>query len=418
MSYAIEFDNVWKKFQKGEKFNSLRDAIPAFFQKIAAKRAAEPLEEKEFWALKNVSFQVKKGEVIGIMGPNGAGKSTILKLLSKIMYPTRGEMKINGRLSALIEVTAGFHPELTGRENVYLNGTILGMRKKEVDRKFDEIVEFSGVGEFIDTPVKRYSSGMYSRLGFSVAANMDPEILLVDEVLSVGDMAFQTQCAEKMRELLKSGATVILVSHYLALIQNLCKRIILLNQGEVLKDGTVEEVIPHYQSIVSKKIEKEFRSRIPDLIGKVELNTQTVVTIPDVRVSNEDSRYGEEFSVGEKLKVEIDYRTRAKIESPIIQLEIFRSDSVLCCSLLSGDYGFILEEMNNHGIIEIDLGKINLFSGIYLLKVSIWDRDMIHPYCVHSDEVIRILDKGEVNISQAVFSPVAQWRVLEKAYRK
>ena len=195
---SVEFYNVWKKFRKGEKFNSLRDAIPALFSRLTDAHADEPLKEKEFWALCDVSFAVGKGEVVGVMGPNGAGKSTILKLLSKIMYPTKGEMKVNGRLSALIEVTAGFHPELTGRENVYLNGTILGMRKREIDRKFDQIVEFSGISEFIDTPVKRYSSGMYSRLGFSVAANMNPDILLVDEVLSVGDMAFQAKCSQKM----------------------------------------------------------------------------------------------------------------------------------------------------------------------------------------------------------------------------
>src|SRR3989338_4489794 len=169
MSNAIEFTNVWKKFKKGEKINSLRDAIPNLFKRVDRGLT---LEDKEFWAVKDVSFNSEKGGVIGIMGPNGAGKSTILKLLSRIIVPNKGSMKINGRLSALIEVTAGFHQDLTGRENVYLNGTILGMRKKEIDAKFDEIVDFSGIAEFIETPVKRYSTGMYARLGFSVAAHM------------------------------------------------------------------------------------------------------------------------------------------------------------------------------------------------------------------------------------------------------
>ncbi len=414
--YMVEFNNVWKKFTKGEKFNSLRDAIPGFLRRIAEPRSDMPLAEREFWAVKDVNFQVKKGEVVGIMGPNGAGKSTILKLLSKIMYPTRGQIKINGRLSALIEVTAGFHPDLTGRENVYLNGTILGMRKREIDRKFDKIVEFSGVSEFIDTPVKRYSSGMYSRLGFSVAAHMDPEILLVDEVLSVGDMAFQAKCAEKMRELLRSGATIVLVSHYLSLIQSLCKRVILLGQGEVIEDGPVAEIIPHYQNLISKKIEKDFRNKISDATGveKVKLNTQTLVSISDVRVNTADEESREEFGVGEELKVRVYFRSRERIEKPLFQLDIIRSDGVLCCSLMSSDYGFALEEMNGPGAIEIDLGKINLSSGIYLLKVSVWDREMIHPYCVNSDEIIRILDSGQVSIGSAVFSPECQWRTLEK----
>ena len=176
------------------------------------------------------------------------------------MSPTKGKMTIKGRLSALIEVTAGFHPELTGRENVYLNGTILGMKRKEIDRKFDEIVAFSEVEDFIDTPVKRYSSGMYSRLGFSVAAHMDPEILIVDEVLSVGDVAFQSKCAQKMRELMASGATILLVSHQISMIQSLCNRVILLHHGQLIKDGPTEEVIPYYQNITFKKNEEEFQA--------------------------------------------------------------------------------------------------------------------------------------------------------------
>jgi lipopolysaccharide transport system ATP-binding protein len=237
---VIEFTNVWKKFKRGEKLNSLRDALPYYFsQSLPWNRDRkrpdrnQVLEQSEFWSLEDVSFDVPKGDILGIIGPNGAGKSTILKLLSKIMIPNRGTMTINGRLSALIEVTAGFHPDLTGRENVFLNGTILGMSRKEIDTKFDDIVEFSGLKEFIDTPVKRYSSGMYSRLGFSVAAHMDPDILLVDEVLSVGDIAFQSKSTRKMKELIGSGATIVLVSHDLALIQNLCRRVILLDAGKI-----------------------------------------------------------------------------------------------------------------------------------------------------------------------------------------
>jgi len=175
---AIEFHHVWKKFRKGERFNSLRDSIPALFSRAAKRKIAKEQAEQDFWAVKNVNFDVGREGVVGIMGPNGAGKSTILKLLSRIIVPNKGSIKIHGRLSALIEVTAGFHPELTGRENVYLNGTILGMKRKEIDKRFDAIVEFSGVSKFIDTPVKRYSSGMYSRLGFSVAAHIDPGILI------------------------------------------------------------------------------------------------------------------------------------------------------------------------------------------------------------------------------------------------
>src|ERR1700686_3068165 len=186
---AIEFNNVWKKFKRGEKFDSLRDLIPSMAKMVFATRKAD-LQDKEFWAVRDVSFQIGRGDALGIIGPNGSGKSTALKLLSGILKPDKGTLSVRGRLSTLIELGAGFHPDLTGRENIYLNGTILGMRRAEIDRKFDAIVEFSGLAGFIDTPVKRYSTGMYARLGFSVAAHVDPDILIVDEVLSVGDIVF------------------------------------------------------------------------------------------------------------------------------------------------------------------------------------------------------------------------------------
>lgn len=198
------------------------------------------------WALNGVSFEVQKGEVVGIIGTNGAGKSTLLKVLSRITPPTRGTVEIYGRVSSLLEVGTGFHPELTGRENIYLNGTILGMRKREIDNKFDEIVEFSGVEKFLDTPVKRYSSGMRVRLAFAVAAHLEPEILIIDEVLAVGDADFQKKCLNKMQEVGKQGRTVLFVSHSMPAVTRLCQRVILLDQGKVMKDGTAEEIVTAY----------------------------------------------------------------------------------------------------------------------------------------------------------------------------
>ena len=267
------------------------------------------------------------------MGPNGAGKSTILKLLSGIMSPTKGKMTINGRLSALIEVTAGFHPDLTGRENVYLNGTILGMKRREIDNKFDEIVAFSEVEDFIDTPVKRYSSGMYSRLGFSVAAHMDPEILIVDEVLSVGDVAFQSKCAQKMRELLGSGATILLVSHQISMIQSLCKRVLLLHHGELIKDGPTDEVIPYYQNITFKKNEEDFKNQVKAQEGKVKVKQNLLIEISNLALYGKDLKPKEEFAAGENFEIKIDYNAKQEIVDPIIIIEIIRSDGVLCCSL-------------------------------------------------------------------------------------
>jgi len=406
---AIEFNNVWKKFKKGEKFNSMRDAIPNLFRR-SPKEA--DLKDYEFWAVKDMSFQIKKGDVVGIMGPNGAGKSTILKLLSRIMLPNKGEMKINGRLSALIEVTAGFHPELTGRENVYLNGTILGMRRKEIDSKFEEIVEFSGVKEFIDTPVKRYSSGMYSRLGFSVAAYMDPEILLVDEVLTVGDISFQAKCAEKMREMLKSGATIILVTHQLDMIQSLCKRVLLLQRGELIKDGGVDEVIPHYQNIVIKESEEDIRHKISVAENKVRVDTRPLVDLPSVTITDAHENKKEKFAVDDAIGVTLEYEARERVEQPIFKLAISRSDGILCCSSRTDELEEGIDFIQGRGKIKIKLGKLFLAPGIYTLKFSVWDKEMIHTYAVRSKDIIRVTTQGAgAHHTDAVFVPKIEWTV-------
>jgi lipopolysaccharide transport system ATP-binding protein len=242
---AIRFEHVSKRFALGERFDSLRDLVPALARRVLGRDSGEA-RKGDFWALKDVSLEVRKGEALGIVGHNGAGKSTMLKHLAGIMFPTEGRIEVDGRLSALIEVGAGFHPDLTGRENVYLNGVILGMTRAEVARKFDEIVDFSGLAAFIDTPVKRYSSGMYARLGFSVAAHLDPDILVIDEVLSVGDFVFRQKSLQKMRKIAAGGATVLYVSHNLSSLLDLCPRSVLLDSGVLVADGATAEVIQSY----------------------------------------------------------------------------------------------------------------------------------------------------------------------------
>jgi ABC-type polysaccharide/polyol phosphate transport system ATPase subunit len=243
---ALRMEHVYKKFCKGETFNSLRDLIPALTGRMFRQQELSEKDKREFWALRDISFEVERGEALGIIGHNGAGKSTILKILSRIMKPTKGNMVVNGRLSALIEVSAGFHQDLTGRENIYLNGTILGMTKSEIESKLDQIIAFSGLEEFIDTPVKRYSSGMYARLGFSVAAHVDPDVLIVDEVLSVGDYVFQQKCFDRMREVITGGATVLFVSHNLKSVAEFCRRSLLLEHGQMVTIGPTQGVISSY----------------------------------------------------------------------------------------------------------------------------------------------------------------------------
>jgi len=239
---VLEARGLHKKFRKGELYTSLRDLLPA----LARRAVTGGLGKSEFWALKDVNFQVERGEAFGIIGHNGAGKSTLLKHLCGILVPTSGELVVKGRLSALIEVGAGFHPDLTGRDNIYLNGTILGMTRAEIRSKFDAIVEFSELADFLDTPVKRYSSGMYARLGFAVAAHVEPDVLVVDEVLSVGDFVFQKKSVEKMRQVMKGGTTVVFVSHNLRAVADLCQRGMLLDHGTVSAIGSATEVIKTY----------------------------------------------------------------------------------------------------------------------------------------------------------------------------
>jgi lipopolysaccharide transport system ATP-binding protein len=251
MRPIIRVENVSKQYAIGAReasYGTLRESLSKAVRAPFGGRRAAPLSDRTLWALREISFEVRPGEILGIIGRNGAGKSTLLKVLSRITEPTTGRIELYGRLGSLLEVGTGFHPELTGRENIYLNGAILGMRRSEIERKFDEIVAFAEIEKFLDTPVKHYSSGMYMRLAFAVAASLEPEILVVDEVLAVGDYEFQKKCLGKMGDISKDGRTVLLVSHNLPSIVNLCQRAILLNGGKIITTGEPAEVVQTYLS--------------------------------------------------------------------------------------------------------------------------------------------------------------------------
>jgi lipopolysaccharide transport system ATP-binding protein len=302
---ALEVHQVYKKFRKGELYDSLRDLVPALTGKFLRGRGGD-LGTREFWALHDVSFTVERGEAFGIIGQNGAGKSTMLKLLSGIMLPTKGRILVEGTVSALIEISAGFHPDLTGRENIYLNGTILGMSRPEIRRKFDQIVEFSGLAEFIDTPVKRYSSGMFARLGFSVAAHVEPDVLIVDEVLSVGDYLFQRKCVARMEAVIKSGATVIFVSHNLRAVADLCRQALLLERGRVVATGTTADVIRSYLTRGSE--------RRADRPGRP-------VTVSHVEIGN-GARPCLEFQSGDSMRIEVEATARETCRDLSVVIQI------------------------------------------------------------------------------------------------
>jgi lipopolysaccharide transport system ATP-binding protein len=308
---VIKVENISKRYtikHQQERYTALRDVVMNNSKNIIKKaigRTVNTNSKEDFWALNDVSFEINRGDRIGIIGRNGAGKSTLLKILSRITEPTKGRITINGRVASLLEVGTGFHPELTGRENIYLNGAILGMRKSEIKSKFDQIVDFSGVEKFLDTPVKRYSSGMYVRLAFAVAAHLETEILVVDEVLAVGDAEFQKKCLGKMEEVSKgSGKTVLLVSHNMMAIRQLCSRCILLKNGRIEMDNDSSSVIQHYHSNI-KNISINKNTAIGDDKYR---RGDGAIRFTSVEICNVDNNICNEFKMGEMINFKISYQ--------------------------------------------------------------------------------------------------------------
>jgi lipopolysaccharide transport system ATP-binding protein len=306
---AIKIEKLSKVYQLNiGKKRSLASTLSSSFKSVFSKNESH---SENFWALNDISFEIKKGEAIGIIGKNGAGKSTLLKILSRITEPTSGSVEIDGRISSLLEVGTGFHPELSGRENIFLNGTILGMKRIEIKKKFDEIVAFSGIEKFIDTPVKRYSSGMYVRLAFAVAAHLEPEILIIDEVLAVGDIEFQNKCLGKMNEVAGQGRTVIFVSHQMGTIAQLCNKAILLQQGGIIKSGNTQEVIDFYT-----------RSSLE--AGKSVINSHQdgELQIKSIHVLNDQGNYQGAFGVHDEVGIRVDYLVLEKVKGVMLGIAI------------------------------------------------------------------------------------------------
>ncbi len=324
--------------------------------------------EDILWALRDVSFEVKRGEVVGIIGRNGAGKSTLLKILSRITDPTSGRVVINGRVGSLLEVGTGFHPELSGRDNIYMNGTILGMTKAEIDRRFEEIVDFSGVEKFLDTPVKRYSSGMKVRLAFAVAAHLDPEILIVDEVLAVGDAEFQAKCFGKMEQASSHGRTVLLVSHSLPSIENLCSRAILIDKGIVIKDATSSEVIKEYVD------GQEFISKSIPISDRIDRSGSGRLRFKNVWLEDENSERTDVFISGRNLTFVLQYYTDYVENTYIhVAISILTRTGIKLFDLSNRFVGESLEVSSlSSGIFRCTIEKLPLNTGSYMFHL--WAR--------------------------------------------
>lgn len=332
---AIKVENLSKKYilshQSHERYKALRDVIAggakSLGRKLLAPFSTDPspkTSQEEFWALKDVSFEVNQGDRIGIIGRNGAGKSTLLKILSRITQPTSGRIGITGRVASLLEVGTGFHPELTGRENVYLNGAILGMSKVEIKRKFDEIVAFAEVEKFLDTPVKRYSSGMYVRLAFAVAAHLEPEILILDEVLAVGDAQFQKKCLGKMEDVGKQGRTVLLVSHQMDMVRAICEKAVILDKGLIAAYGDTGEVIDGYI--------KTFASTEERNSFEVPVDSSMPIQFIRGRVVGQDGKGRNHFDVFDRIIFEFEHAVNRETEGLLLSFELRRNGSSLFMS--------------------------------------------------------------------------------------
>lgn len=346
-------DLTFKQVSKKYNLRANGDAPKRWYGRRFAKKG-------QMWALRNVSFQVKEGEALGIVGHNGAGKTTILKILSGITTPTTGEITIRGRLAALVEVSSGFHPELTGMENVYLHGAMLGMRRAEIRRKLDSIIDFAGVGRYIEVPVKRYSSGMYVRLGFAIAAHLDPDILLLDEVLAVGDVAFQAKCLERIADLRKAGRTLVFISHDLAAVYRLCDRALLLSHGSIMADGPARQVIDEYQQIAfageDSTLEEEEDSGKPVRCTGVSFHTP-------------DSVDG--IRTGYPLVARFDYKASKHLADAVFKISIFWPSGYLCAQLTTESTRGGIQLEPGTGVVEFHCPRLPVVQGLYRIDLSI-----------------------------------------------
>ncbi|PKM82463.1 MAG: ABC transporter ATP-binding protein [Firmicutes bacterium HGW-Firmicutes-14] len=376
MSIVIKAENLGKKYilrhQKRERYVALRDVMAdtarrwgkTIINPFAAAREMRPAKE-EFWALKDVSFEVEQGDRIGIIGRNGAGKSTLLKILSRITEPTEGIVRLKGRVASLLEVGTGFHPELTGRENIYLNGAILGMTKSEIKKKFDEIVEFAEVEKFLDTPVKRYSSGMYVRLAFAVAAHLEPEILLVDEVLAVGDAQFQKKCLGKMEEVGREGRTVLFVSHNMAAIRNLCTSAVLLAQGQVKNFDNANIVINEYLKTLSQR---NFKTSC------LARNDEAGVSLSTVELINENGEVLSAAQSGLPVSIRLIFDSVKNFDKLLISIGLNNQEDIRVSVFHTGLTESELKIKSPCSEVLCNIPKVPLIPGNYRLSIKVMSR--------------------------------------------
>jgi lipopolysaccharide transport system ATP-binding protein len=410
MRPIIKADHLGKRYRLGTReaaYSTVREAlISAAAAPLRMIRRNSNRKEKTLWALRDISFEVQAGEVVGIIGRNGAGKSTLLKILSRVTEPTTGRAELYGRVGSLLEVGTGFHPELTGRENIFLNGSILGMARREIQRKFDQIVSFAEVEKFLDTPVKRYSSGMYVRLAFAVAAHLEPEILVVDEVLAVGDYAFQQKCLNMMRDVSVQGRTVLFVSHNMGAISRLCQRCILLDQGRMVDSGTTARVVQAYMSTgLAQRAEYTQKS-----------DPEKAVNLRSVSVVGSDGLPRSEVGYDESPRFVLEYEVNRAVSSASIGIAIFTADGT--CAFASADFDaepeLLAQRLPGTYRAEVEIPSKWLNIGMYSVAVHMANASNGTVYDAVDALIFNVIDTGSPGSRNGVerrgiLQPILNW---------
>jgi ABC-type polysaccharide/polyol phosphate transport system ATPase subunit len=387
---AVTVDDVSKRFRLYHEQNrSLKIAL------MRRRRASF----EEFWALRHVDLEVPEGETFGLVGENGSGKSTLLKCMARILRPDEGRLTVDGKVSALLELGAGFHPELTGRENVHLNASILGLGKREVDRRFDDIVGFAGLERFIDTPVKNYSSGMYVRLGFSVAINVDPDVLLVDEVLAVGDEQFQRRCYERFADLKNKGRTIVVVSHALGLVRELCDTVAWLDGGQVKEVGAADDVVESYVGQVETS---------PTEAGETRWGSGEI-TVEGIELLDGSGQPVQRVRSGEPVTLRFRYRAASAMERPVFGVTIGR-DGMMLAGSNTRDAGGLPERVEGDGCVDLCIDRLALLAGSYEVTPSIHDRSLHHAYDVRVRAFRFDVDPGRRHEAYGVLALGGDWK--------
>jgi ABC-type polysaccharide/polyol phosphate transport system ATPase subunit len=390
---AVEVSDVSKRFRL---YHERNQSLKAAFMR--GRRA----KYDEFWALKDISLQVPTGKTYGLIGHNGSGKSTLLKCMAGILVPDKGSLQTHGKVSALLELGAGFHPELSGRDNVYLNGSILGMSKKQIDGQFDQIVEFAGLEQFIDTPVKNYSSGMYVRLGFSVAINVDPEVLMVDEVLAVGDEAFQRKCMEKFKQFRDEGRTVVIVSHALGTMRTMCDEVAWLDHGQLVGIGKPSELVDEYVGSSHEDRIEDTGSGHGNRWGSGELRVDEVELLGG-------GGHVSRVATGEQVTFRLHYRATEKIEEPVFGIALHTLDGQHVTGPNTRDVELSTGAVSGEGHVDLTVPRLMLTPGTYELTVAAYDHSLVHAYD-HREKVLRFdVTPGEPKDQFGIVSLGGSW---------